>query len=567
MYELHRFPPLKLANSDNCSSAVLMTKLNDVSIPLPHCSSRKRQKRRLALSDRTEANLKRFRSDSVNSADIFVNGDISVVVFSFLGIKELYKFVMLNKVHRERLKHEHVVQSAMMSGGHAKTSIDRLVRLIKKRRIWIPSPLRMLRLTVGKYCEKCKENKVNIVSEHFGVFYCCQHCITNTHSKLVAYNQKWTPYLEKERVAKAVCTPRACVWAGPANDDTGERCGPLITMTDMERMMPNNNSSCDENLMGSYLQNLDAQDPHSGAVDRILQTFNDFKGKAEQRQKEKYLKKCKATEIANENRKLKTVAMLDDLSNILGDVPWKNIVMDYDYVKKRDTVKIFARFKCNIVNNILSPFALAPSKASKKKLNEAAQHLTEKFGIICETNFHDFTFLSQADPLEITLCRYFQAKPTNYLLTANRINSRALELIRGGHLIQAILHLDFDGFMDAIRLGIVSSTIASKHLNEKNHIAQLLRMAHGLWETHYLIRSPKQRYQKCIDTFPVLYERTLDFLSSPETNAWKQKYEGTRDSYVDIVWNYNGEILFFLLNRDYKSILDKFDWYLDGPFA
>jgi len=108
---------------------------------LPELSPRRKRGRADNCSDyvKQDVELKRVRlcnirnNRTTNTVDVFANGDMSFVVFSFLGVKELYKFAMLNKIHRERLKHEHVIRSAIMSGGCAKTSIERLIRLIKEK--------------------------------------------------------------------------------------------------------------------------------------------------------------------------------------------------------------------------------------------------------------------------------------------------------------------------------------------------------------------------------------------------------------------------------------------------
>jgi hypothetical protein len=65
-----------------------------------------------------------------------------------------------------------VICSAMIHGGHAGMTTNNLLPLMKKGKIHIPSPLRLLQLVNGKRCEFCFNHKVNFVRPEYGVFAC-----------------------------------------------------------------------------------------------------------------------------------------------------------------------------------------------------------------------------------------------------------------------------------------------------------------------------------------------------------------------------------------------------------
>lgn len=174
-----------------------------------------------------------------NSAypNFLLNHDIASEIFSFLDIRSLYNVVMTSKEGMKLLRHEHVVRSSMMQGGHSKTSMERLVPLIEQRSIWIPSPLRMLRLVNGKTCERCCQGRVHLVSDNYGVFFCFHGCIQGRSTKGVAFNSKWSPYVvDQPRIAKAAYCSSAYVWIRPFMDASGERAGPLVSLVEMERV-------------------------------------------------------------------------------------------------------------------------------------------------------------------------------------------------------------------------------------------------------------------------------------------------------------------------------------------
>lgn len=137
-----------------------------------------------------EAKKQRSCADPSALVDLFArHPHIADAVFSYLGTRDLRTLCSAtSRSLRQIIRHEHVVRSALLQGGHAKTSMERLVNLLRPpRQIWTPTPLRLLRLVNGTRCEKCHEAKVQVVSADFGVFMSrdanCYCLVTNVWAR------------------------------------------------------------------------------------------------------------------------------------------------------------------------------------------------------------------------------------------------------------------------------------------------------------------------------------------------------------------------------------------------
>ena len=155
----------------------------------------------------------------------------------------MLRFAFCSKEYGARLSYKQVVRSALMTGGRAKQNMERIVPLIEARKIWVPSPQRLLRLMCGKRCERCHKKQVNLVEKSFGVFYCFDTCIKATTKQVSPNSKKWLPYvpmLKDERVAIEglhwlSMSPR--LMKAPQRDANGDKIGPVVTSADMETMM------------------------------------------------------------------------------------------------------------------------------------------------------------------------------------------------------------------------------------------------------------------------------------------------------------------------------------------
>lgn len=124
--------------------------------------------------------IKRSKS---NGCDILpsLSYDILGRVMSFLPLKDLFNFAFLCKTLSQAVTIPMVVRSALFAGGYSMISMNELYKVMKSRSIHPPSPLRLLRLSVGKKCEIClnelNKKRARHVRKGFGLFV-CWHCTT-----------------------------------------------------------------------------------------------------------------------------------------------------------------------------------------------------------------------------------------------------------------------------------------------------------------------------------------------------------------------------------------------------
>lgn len=524
----------------------------------------------------------RLKADTTHGAypNFLLNSDVAREIFSFLDIRSLFNVTMTSKIGMRLLRHEHVVRSAMMQCGHSKTSMERLVPLIEQRCIWTPSPIRMLRLVNGRTCERCNKGRVHLVSDNYGVFFCFHGCIQDTSTKGVAFNNKWSPFLvDQPRIAKAAYSSSAYIWIRPYSDASGERVGPLISMVEMERIIRGDGSVED------LLKEKDALDPYKDAVAEISQAFKDSTEAAARRIQERKDKKSQASDKANARRKQKILVMIKMLEMELDDVPWKEIALEHEW--KKSNSKEVPSFRCGLTEELLREYSSAPSKATKKKLKEVAKSLKQKFSILEEKGLHDFSFLSDSDPVERVVKEYCVENFPNYSIL-KKINDQTFERIKCSttnndllkDLMTLVLSLKQTRLVSILAPVIVSATVATRNEElRKRAIHQATLYAGnelgGHTILHYWTRhdrnstmTPLELYNIMMEKYPRLFQNTVDFIHAPETEAWKEQHAQELSGRLDVdtakqrlsylvngVWHGPSDITELLLQRDFAAVL------------
>jgi len=74
--------------------------------------------------------------------------------------RQLYNLSMVNKLLRSCINSDMVVAASLYSGGYAMTSVINLSELMKRKAIYVPSTMRLLRLVNGKRCEFCMNSPI-----------------------------------------------------------------------------------------------------------------------------------------------------------------------------------------------------------------------------------------------------------------------------------------------------------------------------------------------------------------------------------------------------------------------
>ena len=121
---------------------------------------------------------KKSSSTSSTMATTSVPLDAFNIVMAFLHPRDLLHTAFTCKSLRDMVSTSMVIKSALVHGGHAKSTMEVLFALTSKHAMHIPSPLRLLRLVNGKVCEFCLYDKVNHARPGIGVF-ACWACVTS----------------------------------------------------------------------------------------------------------------------------------------------------------------------------------------------------------------------------------------------------------------------------------------------------------------------------------------------------------------------------------------------------
>jgi hypothetical protein len=499
---------------------------------------------------------------------VFINGDIASVIFPYLDVRELYNLAFSNKTLLATLRHKHVVRSALLHGGHAKTTASSICRLVEDRKIYIPSPRRFLCMVNGKHCERkgCKlKGNLNVARHDHGLFMCwgcCQMC-----TKRVTRNKKWAPLLENPRTAGASCGfgLDAYILHHAYRDTVGDLAGPIVAISDLERV----------DHLEQILQERDALDPHVSDAEEIVRTWKDSKEDAVTREKEREQAKKQKTTDADKSRREKTSKMLETLARFLENKEWKDFVLahfwqDLNVLRDRKRVPMVV-FKCGLVNLCMHPLLVAPSKASKKAIQQVADQITGWFDMIYAKKFHNFSFLSNDLPFERTLRAYCEERYSGgKLLTTAKLNAFVMIKIEQGDLLAGLEYLMGRSKFGETAVELIlsesstpSSSSSCQVTIEPEFRLRAATMLRTLWDEHHSSPlaplSHEQRYQECVEAFPRLFGAMQTFLECPATIKWRcdnSNLGGSSYCHLHSVWRMPSTFE-YLLKGDFNAVLEK----------
>jgi hypothetical protein len=388
------------------------------------------------------------------------------VLFSFLDVKSLFRVTFCSKVLMRVVSHEHVVRSAVFSGGNVKYTMHAIVALIQKNSIVVPSPLRMLRLTNGRYCERGSEcdawrtakerKKVRAVRADYGVFFCSE-CVTSCTKHL----SLTSPMLTHERALPSVYHCRkAYGMIDTFTDKAGERCGTLLSYEEYQQQYQQQQLGCMQHkarkVIETHIHALENPWVYKRPdIDRCFQQAKHDQETIEwQAQKERTSRESMA--FAKKVERLKTLVELLR-SFLTASVPrgwdwdktWIEDLLTCKYIDpERDyyhSKRPCAFFSCPLVNKRMEPYGCSPSKGNKKKMKEIADQLGDEMQLLWSTRFHDFTFLSEdaePEPLEYSLRVFFK---DNYsfrkVLKCSAMDYQLMDLLRRNQLLRALKYV------------------------------------------------------------------------------------------------------------------------------
>lgn len=317
-------------------------------------------------------------SNGILKMDIILPTETLVNIMSFLDPKELFGMVSRSKVLASFLTLEMVIRSALLYGNTPSERVKVICKLTSNRSIYPPSPIRLLRLAIGKRCEFCLANRVSDIREPFGVLVCwsCQtRALTMSfHKSTVEYalhSNVWNsiflhdrvstrPYdwrsvrgqanIERER-ATAIASGRRYRWgpAGPLlqptfqvmdkreymikhplQDRSGENIGPVVTYFDIHNVAMELISATDgtnhpgsvelvsDKIINEFIDDvIEAPSAKAKAYQDYKDILNMYKHCAKQRREQRKLAKIMASQRRVLKKLFNVVSLIDNLRNSL----------------------------------------------------------------------------------------------------------------------------------------------------------------------------------------------------------------------------------------------------------
>ena len=343
---------------------------------------------------------------------VTVNYDALSSVMAFLAPRELLRLSLTCKTMRDTVTTSTVVKSAMIHGGHPRRNIEELYPLMKDGSIFAPSPQRLLRLVNGKYCEVCKNSKVNHVRPGYGVFFCWD-CLSGRYTR--KWKTEWARYRKNPAYERALYHDRVAPKTTYGDSkpvkflmvkhysEGGEKVGPIVRFGDIDHMVSHSEG------MDDYLQSVLAS-PEMDEYLEFTQSYDECKERAKIEEKARKLKKRECSAQSKARKSEKAVQIQCELKELV-DQRWRKVALTY---RKAEPNKYRGpiEFKVKFVNALLKPYMIAPSKMKKKIMTEISTEINTKFEKVA-TSFLSYDFLSEDDPFQAKLKVYVSKNLTS----------------------------------------------------------------------------------------------------------------------------------------------------------
>lgn len=384
---------------------------------------KKRKRHQTGLGKKSPRCLVKLKETSFKGMKpdyIFDKKDVLSQVVDFLDLRSLYKFAVASKSCMEILQPYHVVRAALYRGGHAKTNLERILCLLRSKKILVPSPMRLLRLCVGKYCEHCQDRRVNYVSKYFGVFFCKDCLERGGFVRLLRRNDCSL----HSNLSHLYVIPEGFygiqIWAKPYRDNLGNRCGPLLSLECRLK-------SGEAHQQDLFILRKKDKIRRSNHLKIMEMTYRQHLDAANECLLTNRLQKYLASIAAQERRNQRIAAMIEALHEELGEVPWKAVLLSHEWVQtgSRDQID----FLVPLAREVLSETVVAPSKATRSKVKGLSKTFIRYMAVFEESCLHDFSSFSY-NPGFMNLC--LSRFPRYSLLSCPWVNIKMLEFL--GHL-------------------------------------------------------------------------------------------------------------------------------------
>lgn len=470
--------------------------------------------------------------------------DVFSVIFEMLLPRDLHRLALTNSSLMKSLSHKTVIRAATLQGGHAASTIASMLELMESKLIHLPSPMRLLRLAVGKRCESplCKKNRrVHTVRPHFGVFLCADclkvHTTNRALWKIVHVQEK--DMLASERTAHDTGTYGTTkFWTAPYATSGGEPCGPIVCITDVDRHV-NVRKTMDE--FDEYAKKTasitydrrhgDHQSPP--AMQGLKQVFDDAMAEVAEASLAKSLRKQQAIQVKEQ----KLIGLVAQVADMVDD-KWREDCM----TPRWPTCSCCSGpvFESPVVTAIFKPVKDAPSKGTKKQLRNIAEEINDCFETVHNCGFHDLSFLSQDEasfPFEAHLRAH---------LSLNRDGDRSLKLtipdiqaLKDGEAFQVLKRTLWttDGCCVCVATNTMMHILVSNGPDPGIHRNRALDLARDVWRqcgtnaqtSQELLQVYADNYKRSLTDYTELATGILEFLNDETTLLFLEEPDKATD--------------------------------------
>ena len=225
---------------------------------------------------------------------------------------------------RELLTYEIVFQSVLLRGGnsgYSRKTLESIMNLTRSGKIYIPSPMRILRLCCGKRCESIGcSNRVPSVQADFGIFL-CKDCLNNMKEDIVHISNYVSNIRTAIRVEKM---EKKFVLNKDFYDVGGARIGPVVTLEAIQRYAESENIYIGNGSLGFFTQLCESAPIISR---KILRQYDEIRQRSKEFHQNRALAKKEAADARSKKKLLQFENMKQQILSLLREFPWASLAM------------------------------------------------------------------------------------------------------------------------------------------------------------------------------------------------------------------------------------------------
>ena len=328
---------------------------------------------------------------------------------------DVLTLMQCSKGLRELLTYEIVFQSVLLRGGnsgYSRKTLESIMNLTRSGKIYIPSPMRILRLCCGKRCESIGcSNRVPSVQADFGIFL-CKDCLNNMIVHISNYVSNIRTAIRVEKMEKKFVLNKDFYDVG------GDRIGPVVTLEAIQRYAESENIYIGNGSLGFFTQLCESAPIIS---QEILRQYDEIRQRSKEFHQNRALAKKEAADARSKKKLLQFENIKQQILSLLREFPWASLAMKSKFLAGR-----------------LWRYQDSPSSANKKAIQAIALECIACFSAITKSGFLESGAQFLASPpaeeegniLKTVLYKYcLQKKLTPENIVKNADSSFKLDVI------------------------------------------------------------------------------------------------------------------------------------------